>query len=289
MRCGAFAALIACHAVLGLWALRTSPDPHIDVVTVQRRAIERLAAARTPYTFTFENIYGDSRFYGEGMTSGDRVLFGLPYPPLTLAFTAPAEWSFGDLRIGHVVALSAGAVLIASMGWTAHAMLAATLLLTTPRVLFVLEQGWTEPSGVMLLALTCAMWWRRRQAAPVALGLLLASKQYLAFGVPLVPFLSPTNTRSYRPAASGGACDRGRDDPSFRPLGSARISAFGGPAPAAGTLPPGFAQPARRMAQQGLPVPPLSVTLAAADGRGRARALASAPVHGDGFAAASRS
>ena len=189
VRIAAFSTFVACHAALGLWALRTVPDPHIDVVTVQRRAIARLAVPRTPYTFTFRNIYGDTRFYGEGMASGDRVRFGLPYPPLTLAFTAPAQWVFGDFRIGHVLALAAAAVLIASMGWSVHAMLAAAVLLTTPRVLFQLEQGWTEPSGVLLLALTGALLWRRSPRAPVALGLMLAVKQYLAVGALFVPLL----------------------------------------------------------------------------------------------------
>ena len=88
------------------------------------------------------------------MSSGKHVQFGLPYPPLTLAFIAPAEWLFGDLRFAQVVALSAAALLIASLGWTPHAILGGAVLLTTPRVLFQLEQGWTEPFAIFLIALT---------------------------------------------------------------------------------------------------------------------------------------
>ena len=190
IRRAAFIALLICHASLGLWALKTVPEPKMDVVTVQRKAIAQLADLKSPYSFTFPNIYGNTHFYGEGLTSGDEVLFGLPYPPLTLAFTAPAQWAFGDFRIGYLLALTVAAILIASLGWTRHAMLAAALLLTTPRVLFQLEQGWTEPSGIMLLALTATLLWRQKiKHAALSLGLMMAVKQYLAVAALLIPLL----------------------------------------------------------------------------------------------------
>jgi hypothetical protein len=192
IRTAAFAALVVIHAGLGVWVLRTVPDPAIDVVTVHREAIKALESGRSPYSITFDNIYGNgSRFYAEGVTADGRVQFGLPYPPLTLAFAAPAQWIFGDFRYAEVIALSVAAVLIASLGWTRHAMLSAAVLLTTPRVLFELEQGWTEPYGVMLLALTTALLWRSSRAAPAAWGLLVSIKQYLGASLILIP-LVPT-------------------------------------------------------------------------------------------------
>jgi hypothetical protein len=67
--------------------------------------------------------------------------------------------------------------------------LAAALYLFYPRSFFVLEQGWTEPFLVFLLALVvfCAARWRA--ALPFALGLFLASKQYMVLAVPLVAHL----------------------------------------------------------------------------------------------------
>ncbi len=45
------------------------------------------------------------------------------------------------------------------------AMLAASLLLTTPRIWFVIEEGWTEPIGIFLLALTVVLMERMPIAA----------------------------------------------------------------------------------------------------------------------------
>lgn len=200
LRAAAFATFVVVHAGLGVWVVRTVPNPRIDVVTVHREAIDALAAGHSPYSIHFTNIYEDrSKYYAEGMTAKGRVLFGLPYPPLTLAFAAPAQWILGDFRYAEVMALCAAAVLIASLGWTRHAMLSAAALLTTPRILFQLEQGWTEPYGVFLLALTAALLWRRSAASPLAWGSAMAVKQYLATMLvltPLVPLPRGTTRRS---------------------------------------------------------------------------------------------
>jgi hypothetical protein len=163
--------------------IRTVPSPQIDVVTVSEAAIDAVAAGRSPYSISFRNIYGDGSFYGEGTATESEVRQGFPYPPLTLAFIAPAEWLFGDYRHALVLAIAAAVVLVGSIGWTRHAMLAGTLLATTPRIFFEIEQGWTEPLGVLLLALTHA------RTGSIALGLTLAIKQYLAVALPLAPLL----------------------------------------------------------------------------------------------------
>ena len=64
------------------------------------------------------------------------------------------------------------------------------LLLSTPRLFFVLEQSWTEPFLVLLLAATvfCAI--RLPWATPLALGLLLASKQYMPAVLVLLPLVA---------------------------------------------------------------------------------------------------
>jgi len=71
------------------------------------------------------------------------------------------------------------------------ALAAAVLYLFSPRSFFVLEQGWTEPFLVLLLALVVFCACRFRAGLGVALGLFLASKQYLLLAVPLIPLLRP--------------------------------------------------------------------------------------------------
>jgi MYXO-CTERM domain-containing protein len=68
-------------------------------------------------------------------------------------------------------------------------MVAAVGVLFMPRTLNVIDLSWNEPFVVMLLALTvfCAI--RLPRLAPYALGLLLASKQYMPFALVLSPLL----------------------------------------------------------------------------------------------------
>jgi hypothetical protein len=63
------------------------------------------------------------------------------------------------------------------------------LLLFTPRVFFQLEQGWTEPFMVLLLAGTVAA--ANTRGSPPLAGLLLAVKQYLILTLPLMVLLWP--------------------------------------------------------------------------------------------------
>ena len=64
--------------------------------------------------------------------------------------------------------------------------LAAALLLTQPRGFFVLEQGWTEPIAVMMLAVTVFGMSRKRAVAAWAGGLLNVLLPALHYGVPVV-------------------------------------------------------------------------------------------------------
>ena len=201
LRMGALALTFAVHAWLGATILRASPDPRIDVVTVHDEAVAALRTGRSPYSITFENIYGDSQFYNPALTSGGRVLFGLPYPPLSLLMTAPATWLVGDYRYALLAALIGAGVLIAYAPRHAgplaerQAALAALLLLFTPRVFFQIEQGWTEPLLVLLLATTVATARRAPRLSAPAAGLLLAVKQYVVVMLPLMPLLWPRQSK----------------------------------------------------------------------------------------------
>ena len=193
----AFVGVLVAHAAACVRTIQLVPEPRIDVVTVHEAAFDAIADGRSPYGITFKNIYGSSsRFYGEGMASDSEVRFGFPYPPLALALTAPAHWALGDYRYALVAALVGVAVMLGAIGWSRHAMLSATVLLTTPRVLFEIEQGWTEPIVLLMLVWLVLSLRRRPAAAGVVAGLGFAVKQYLAVGLLLLP-LTSTAPRSW--------------------------------------------------------------------------------------------
>jgi hypothetical protein len=169
------------------WMIHASPSPRIDVVVVHREAIAAITSGRSPYAISFENIYGaDSGFYNPKAVEGNRVLFGYPYPPLSLIAAAPGQWLAGDYRYAELVAWTGSAALIGFIGTGLVAQLAAVLVLLQPRGFFVLEQGWTEPIALLMLALTVFAMARNSAGAAWASGLLLVTKQYLAVAAPLV-------------------------------------------------------------------------------------------------------
>ena len=198
--------LVAISLWLGAWIIRESPNPHIDVIPVHHDAFAALLRGQSPYGITFEDIYGGKeQFYAPEMRQGRRIMFGFPYPPLSLLLAWPGYALLGDLRYSEVLALAgAGAVIVwtgrlASHGGTdeggtlesAVGLLSAAALLLAPRVVFQLEQGWTEPFPILLLAATVATALRRPPLAWLPLGLLIASKQHMLLALAFVSMLVP--------------------------------------------------------------------------------------------------
>ena len=183
-----FPLLLLTFFLLGVWVLRQSPKPYIDVFVFQQQGSVAFLRGENPYNLTFPNIYGDSLYYGPGLSADGQLNFGFPYPPLSLFMALPGYLFAGDYRYAQLLALIGAGALLAVARPGRIGALAATLLLFSPRAFFVLEQGWTEPFVIFLLALTvtCACRWPR--ALPLALGLLLASKQTMVF-VPIIAFL----------------------------------------------------------------------------------------------------
>ncbi len=199
--------LLVTHAAIGVWKIRTAPKPFIDVFVFQTDSAQALRNGVNPYTITFPNIYGtDTRVYGPDIVREGRLRFGYPYPPLVLLWTSPAQWLLGDFRYAQLAAMLLAGVMIAAMGRNRTSFLVAALLLFTPRSFYVLEMGWTEPLSVMLLAATVLCLVRAPMLSPVALGLLLASKQYMPAAVVLAPFLTwhGFSTRVLRSHGWGG-------------------------------------------------------------------------------------
>lgn len=192
VRRAALVMLLGSHLALGLWLLRATPQPAVDVCVFQRDACEALLQGRNPYTITFPDVSPPGRnFYGAGLSADGRLLFGYPYPPLSLLLAIPGHL-LGDFRYSQLAAMTLAGGLIAASRPGRRATLAAALLLFTPRGFFVLQAGWTEPFIVLMLALTVFLALRTPRhfsVAAIAIGLLLATKQYLLLALPLVPLL----------------------------------------------------------------------------------------------------
>jgi hypothetical protein len=197
-RRASFLTALAAYVGLGIWLIHASPDPPIDVLVVHREAITALLDGRSPYAITWPDIYGGGEYYAPNMTAAGRVLFGYPYPPLSLLLALPGQVLFGDIRYAGLAATTGAAAFIGLVRRERTAPLAAMLLLFTPRSFFVLEQGWTDPFAVLGLAATvwCAL--RAPRWLPVALGLLVAAKQHMIVALPLVVLLtSPGGWRAW--------------------------------------------------------------------------------------------
>lgn len=201
-----FVVIVVLHLLLGVWMVRSSPSPHIDVFVFQQLGGKALLSGDNPYAVTYPDIYAntaqaqDRDVYGTGLSKDGQLAFGFPYPPLSLLMSTAGYAIGNDHRYAQVAAFSLAGLLIGltarrSVADAAHlavwAPIASLLLLLTPRAFFIIGRGWTEPLVVFLLALTIFVAVRFPKVLPIALGLFLASKQYLVFAVPLAWLLVP--------------------------------------------------------------------------------------------------
>jgi hypothetical protein len=175
--------MVGAFVFLGAWMIRTSPNPHIDVFVFERDAAIELLSGKNPWAMTFPDIYGNSPFYGEGVSVNGRVMSGIPYFPLSLLLVLPGHL-LGDVRYALVAASALAALLLMYARPSPMARLMAALYLFHPRSFFVVEQAWTDPQVVFALAAVVFVATRFPKALPYVFGLFLASKQYLIFAVP---------------------------------------------------------------------------------------------------------
>lgn len=184
------ALMIGCFASAGWGVIRTDPGKSIDVLEFQIESSKALLAGENPYRARYRNIYHPSdEFYGPGVAVNGWLTYSFPYPPLSVILVAPAVHA-GDARYAHLAAISIAAILLIVAGrGSMTAILAAALMLTSPRALYVVQSGWTEPLLIMLAAMVvfCALRWRN--GLWLALGLFLSLKQYLIVLLPLLPLL----------------------------------------------------------------------------------------------------
>jgi hypothetical protein len=199
-RTAAIGLFVVLYVAAGVWLLRHAP-PGTDVFNFQRGALEAFRHGRDPYAIKFRNMYHPYEgFYGPGLVVKGILQFGYPYPPLPLFLTGLAL-PLGDIRYAHLTALALAGAAIAALRRGPVAPLAAGVLLFSPRVGLLLQMSWTEPFVILFLALTVLAAVRAPRLLPVALGLLLASKQYLVLVAPAVLLLVPEGPGRLRRAA----------------------------------------------------------------------------------------
>jgi hypothetical protein len=232
LRAAAVVVMLAAHLAAGATLLVTSNPPKVDVGIFQRDGADALLAGHSPYALDFPNPYPpNSGFYAPGVERDGRLLFGFPYPPVSLLLVVPAHL-LGDYRFAGLLATTLTALLVASLGTTEasrrRAEAAAGLFLLAPTGFFVLWAGWTEPLVAMTFALLVWSATRTprgvglpptsgrgtgsaarmqdmgetrtpRAATPwlviASLAFFLATKQYTVILLPLAAMLVPGGTR----------------------------------------------------------------------------------------------
>jgi hypothetical protein len=198
---GSMLVILICYLGLGLWLLEASPQPSIDVFVWHQGAYRALAEGLSPYSITIPNIYGHTLWYAPGSADASTVYVGYVYPPLTLALGALGYVFKSDHRYANLLFMAAVGGIIA---WTKPhplARAAAIVFLFAPRMLFVLEQSWTEASALFMFALLLWSAVHRPKLVPYIFGATLATKQYFVLLLPFAPFLlESTEGKPFQPA-----------------------------------------------------------------------------------------
>ena len=180
-------ALVGLALGLGVWMLRASPSPAIDVWTVHQQGADALLHGR--------QVYASGAIDTLDTHSHAREIDTYAYPPLNLVLTAAAYAITRETRWAQLVAIGLGGWLLRATakrrGWKAPVPdLLMACLLFHPRGLFVLEQAWGEPLALPLLGgFTLAWAAGRPRVAAVMLGLLCALKQHYVLYVPALALL----------------------------------------------------------------------------------------------------
>jgi hypothetical protein len=178
--------LIGSQGVLGYLAIRANSDLSIDVWQFQQVSSADLLAGRNPYNAVYRNPYPTTDYYGPGVVREDGTLnYSFPYPPLSAILVVPGRIA-GDVRYAHLTAMVLAAVLVVHATRSVVGVLSAGMILCWPRVPLILQASWTEPLAVLLSAAVVWAALRRPRLVWLALGLLLAVKQYMVLMVPLM-------------------------------------------------------------------------------------------------------
>ena len=181
--------------VAGVFLVVASPAPQIDVWYVVDQGVERTLEGGNAYDMVFVGSPAENDAY--------------PYLPASLLVLAPFKALFGDARYGYLVAMAVGAWFVHRTARPAVGGALAILLLLYPRMLFGIEQAWTEPllvggfAAMVYLVVTGRAGW-----AVVAFAFVLASKQHMLLVTPLAAAWPAFGVRrtAASAAAAGAVC-----------------------------------------------------------------------------------
>src|SRR5262249_44721704 len=146
-------ALLLVCGLLGVWYLRSSPPPRIDVWRFQQEGCQLLLEGKNPYAAEYADILHDPSVYGRAVYK-DGWIQSCPYPPLSLLLVLPG-YLVGDVRWSLLLALLGAAAFMIAVGRNlglppGHiAELAAIALVCHPLSFALLERAWTEPLMVV--------------------------------------------------------------------------------------------------------------------------------------------
>lgn len=183
--------------VVAVWILRATYPPPIDVFSWTHASLDALSEGKNPYEAWMPNMYGKRVVFPDGTNEYGRpmtpdaawVKAGYPYPPFALMLSIPG-YLVGDMRWGNLALVVGGVIMVLRSGGR-FSVLAAALVLTTPRIFFVLENAWTDAFCFGLIAITAGLAARSSRWTPWVFGLTLVCKHYMLFLAPLVFLLLP--------------------------------------------------------------------------------------------------
>ncbi|MFL5322275.1 MAG: hypothetical protein ACJ790_21640 [Myxococcaceae bacterium] len=199
-----FAAFGLLLAFGGSKVITISPEPVIDVWTVQQAGAAVLSSGENPYTTI---RMADSHTNQAGFVP-------YVYPPTQVYLTLPA-WKFaGDVRYSMLVALLATGTMLRLIarrgkGEQTPSILEdapALMLWLSPKLPFILEQSWVDPMQLMLItaAFTAAAY-RKRRLTTILLGVVLTAKQTMFWAVGIVGLSLGLRPREWLVVAGVGA------------------------------------------------------------------------------------
>ena len=158
-------------AATGILTIVVVPDPHIDVWYLLQQSSTGLLHGRDMYRQHWAHSHGLQAIY--------------PYLPMTTVLLAPFRWLAGDVRAGLLLATLLTSAQLRRLAPAAPAAL-ALLVLVHPHWTFLIDQSWTEPLLVFLLATAIVAMTRDQPVlAVIALAVALACKQHIVLLLPL--------------------------------------------------------------------------------------------------------
>lgn len=182
-----FAAFALCIAVEGRDVIAATPNPQVDVWTVQQAGALALSRGQNPYRVVAER------------DTGPRVAHDVPYvyPPFQAYVTLPAYLIARDVRFTMLTALVALGVLLRSLTTRGLAEALEPVLEDAPalfvwcgpKIPLILQASWVDPVQALLCAgMVAAAVRERPRLTAVLAGCVLASKQTMFLFVALFGF-----------------------------------------------------------------------------------------------------